>query len=126
MRRFLREYLAKGRERRKRERDSSLYTFFRIEKPGHLLITKERIGLHEAEYFRKELTKYSELYKKDIVLNTAVLNNLDCSGVAAIIRAEAAARKNDAHITLKGLHGRAENAVEIMGLNRFLTFNYPR
>lgn len=126
MRYFLKRYIARERERRKRERDSSSYTFFTIKEQGYLLVIKERIGLHEAEYFRKELTRYMESYKKSIVLDTSNVDSLDCAGVAAIVRVEVAARKNGAYITLEGLHGRAENAAKIMGLNRFLTRNHPK
>ncbi len=126
MKYFLRRYLARERERRKRERDSSSYTFFKIEKPGYLLVTRERIGLHESEYFRKELIRYLELYKKDIVLNMSHLDSLDCAGVAVIVRTESEARKNGAHITLEGLHRKAEDAAKIMHLNKFLTSNHPR
>lgn len=102
------------RKRRKARNELEGYKFFNVERPGYLTVTKPRIGLHEAEDFRKELTRYLEIYKKHITLDTSQLDNLDCAGIAVIVKAEAAARKIGSYITLEGLHGRARHTTEIM------------
>ncbi|MFH1710846.1 MAG: STAS domain-containing protein [Nanoarchaeota archaeon] len=89
------------------------YTFFRIEKPGYLMITRNRIGLQEAESFRKELVDYLKSYKKNITLNSSSLDDLDCAGIAVIIRAEAEAAKRGLYIRLEGLKNKPRHVAEI-------------
>ena len=89
------------------------YTFFRIEKPGHLAITRNRIGLQEAESFRRELIGYLESYNHDIILDSSGLDDLDCSGIAVIIRAESAARKRGVYIRVEGLKNKPRHIAEI-------------
>jgi len=89
------------------------YTFFTVEKPGYLAITKSRIGLHEAESFRKELVRYLEIHNHDINLNSSRLNDLDCSGIAVIIRAESEARKRGVYIRFEGLKNKPRHIAEI-------------
>ena len=103
------------------ERCLQAYTFFTIETPGYLKVNRKRIDLHEAENFRKEMIKYLTFYKKDIILDLSILDDLDCAGIAVIVRAEAAARKEGVHIKIKGLHGRAENSARITRLDKILS-----
>lgn len=124
-----RKYLTMGRER-----DSSPYTFFTIEKPGCLIVTKKSICLPKARYFKEELIKYLDEYNKNIVLDMSYVADIDSAGAAVIVSAEAAARKKGAHIKLEGLCERVQHLLKVTKLDGLLTSpkeyagnnNYPK
>lgn len=114
---FFRRYLRRERERKKAERESSQeYSFFSVDKPGYLKVTRERIGLHEAEEFRKELMRYMETNTGSIILDMSMLDELDTAGIAVIMRAEKRAKQNRAHIRLSGLRGKPQSLLDMLCL----------
>ena len=65
------------------------YKFFKVKKeePFYLTLTKKRLSLEETPYFEKELLNYTRCYDGDIIFDLRNLDFLDCSGVAALIKA---------------------------------------
>jgi len=94
------------------------YTFFRVEKPGYLEITRQQIPLNCPE-FKTELMDYlskMDSSVKKLIINFSKVEYVTTSCPAILIQVLATAKKQKIALSLEGIIGKVANQLEITKL----------